>query len=286
MREEIENLRERKHGARSAKQAIAIGLSKARRAGVDLPPPEKGSTSERTRRRARRRPIAPGGSRPCGSRTRSRAATRALKREAVLSSPRRHLRSRRVQPCRIKLHPHDPPPPTSRPDKGRSGKLRDGEQGRANACAQRQVAFSALRARLRDGDGQVAARPVGRGSPDRGVYPSSARAPLPAEGLGDSASTVPRFPRADQPTFQSPATSAATRGRATYAVSVRRRELRILPIAGRSEASAKTLIDFLSPPAAANVQSTQRSARATWAFAAARSRALICISSMRSTISL
>jgi len=44
VREEIEEIREGKHGARSAKQAIAIGLSKARRAGVKLPPPEKGKT--------------------------------------------------------------------------------------------------------------------------------------------------------------------------------------------------------------------------------------------------
>ncbi|HEX5702375.1 MAG TPA: DUF6496 domain-containing protein [Pyrinomonadaceae bacterium] len=43
VREEIEHIRDGKHGARSAKQAIAIGLSKARRAGVDLPPPKKGS---------------------------------------------------------------------------------------------------------------------------------------------------------------------------------------------------------------------------------------------------
>jgi hypothetical protein len=43
VREEIEHVREGKHGARSARQAIAIGLSKARRAGVDLPPPKKGS---------------------------------------------------------------------------------------------------------------------------------------------------------------------------------------------------------------------------------------------------
>ena len=47
VREEIEHIREGKHGARSAKQAIAIGLSKARRAGVDLPPPKKGATSRR-----------------------------------------------------------------------------------------------------------------------------------------------------------------------------------------------------------------------------------------------
>ena len=52
VREEIEHVREGKHGARSTKQAIAIGLSKARRAGVKLPPPEKGTVSEETRRSA------------------------------------------------------------------------------------------------------------------------------------------------------------------------------------------------------------------------------------------
>src|SRR5262249_2957273 len=54
VREEIEPVREGTHGARSTKQAIAIGLSKARRAGVDLPPPGKGAATERTRRSAAR----------------------------------------------------------------------------------------------------------------------------------------------------------------------------------------------------------------------------------------
>lgn len=54
VREEMHHIREGKHGARSAKQAIAIGLSKARRAGVDLAPPEKRKTSERTRKSAER----------------------------------------------------------------------------------------------------------------------------------------------------------------------------------------------------------------------------------------
>jgi len=49
VREEMHHIREGKHGARSTKQAIAIGLSKARRAGVDLKPPARGKTSERTR---------------------------------------------------------------------------------------------------------------------------------------------------------------------------------------------------------------------------------------------
>src|SRR3989337_1508657 len=53
VREEIEHIREGKHGARSAKQAIAIGLSKARRAGVKLRPPEKGEASEKTRKSAK-----------------------------------------------------------------------------------------------------------------------------------------------------------------------------------------------------------------------------------------
>src|SRR6476646_10277831 len=50
IREEMHHIREGKHGARSAKQAIAIGLSKARRAGVELKPPAKGQASERTRK--------------------------------------------------------------------------------------------------------------------------------------------------------------------------------------------------------------------------------------------
>ena len=54
VREEMEHIREGKHGARSARQAIAIGLSKARRAGVKLPPPPKGRTSKRTREQAKR----------------------------------------------------------------------------------------------------------------------------------------------------------------------------------------------------------------------------------------
>jgi len=80
VREEIEIIRKGVHGARSAKQAIAIGLSKARRAGVKLPPPAKGKTSAKTRRSAesayrkgqRHEPISP---------KRSRAGIEALKKE-------------------------------------------------------------------------------------------------------------------------------------------------------------------------------------------------------------
>jgi len=51
--EEIDRIRRGKHGARSTKQAIAIGLSEARRAGVDLPPPKKGAAKKSTRRSAK-----------------------------------------------------------------------------------------------------------------------------------------------------------------------------------------------------------------------------------------
>jgi hypothetical protein len=82
VREEIEHVREGKHGARSTKQAIAIGLSKARRAGVPLKPPGKGRTSERSRQRAARdyRAGQRGGPRTASPR-RSRAVSKALKRE-------------------------------------------------------------------------------------------------------------------------------------------------------------------------------------------------------------
>src|SRR5215207_9008343 len=50
--DEIEKIRKGKHGARSAKQAIAIGLSEARRAGVKLPPPKTGD--EELKKKAQR----------------------------------------------------------------------------------------------------------------------------------------------------------------------------------------------------------------------------------------
>jgi hypothetical protein len=79
VREEIEHVREGKHGARSAKQAIAIGLSKARRAGVKLPPPKRGT--KQTREGAKRATEAGRKRDKPVSRTRSRATTEALKRE-------------------------------------------------------------------------------------------------------------------------------------------------------------------------------------------------------------
>src|ERR671921_892127 len=78
VREEIHHVREGKHGARSTKQAIAIGLSKARRAGVKLPPPAKGTASEETRRQAAHDLEKGEGTKKKVSSTRSRATTTAL----------------------------------------------------------------------------------------------------------------------------------------------------------------------------------------------------------------
>jgi len=93
VREEIEHIREGKHGARSTKQAIAIGLSKARRAGVDLPPPKKGQTSERTRKSAERA-FARGHGAPAKrkpSAKRSRAIEHALQREGKSAASHKSL---------------------------------------------------------------------------------------------------------------------------------------------------------------------------------------------------
>lgn len=80
VREEIDHVREGKHGVRSTKQAIAIGLSKARRAGVDLPSPKKAGAA--TRRKAKQDSEAAHDGH-AKSAKRARATTRALKRESA-----------------------------------------------------------------------------------------------------------------------------------------------------------------------------------------------------------
>lgn len=80
VREEMHHIREGKHGARSTKQAIAIGLSKARRAGVDLEPPAEGEASEKTRKQAKKA-LKKGKTGQKASAKRSRATKKALKRE-------------------------------------------------------------------------------------------------------------------------------------------------------------------------------------------------------------
>lgn len=90
VREEMHHIRQGKHGAASAKQAIAIGLSKARRAGVNLRPPRRGKVSEKTRRSAasayrkgqRHAPV---------SRTQSQARSKALQHEGRAAASHRAL---------------------------------------------------------------------------------------------------------------------------------------------------------------------------------------------------
>ena len=90
VREEMHHIREGKHGASSAKQAIAIGLSKARRAGVKLPPPRKGQTWEKTRRSA----VSAYRKGQRGERTstkRSQARSKALRHEGHSAASHRAL---------------------------------------------------------------------------------------------------------------------------------------------------------------------------------------------------
>ena len=91
VREEMDHIREGKHGARSAKQAIAIGLSKARRAGVKLAPPRKGSTSAQTRRKAAQDSAKGARGSKSVSRKRSRATEQALEREPHAAASHRAL---------------------------------------------------------------------------------------------------------------------------------------------------------------------------------------------------
>ena len=90
VREEIEHIREGKHGARSTKQAIAIGLSKARRAGVELPPPKNASkeTKEQAKRDLRK---AKSGRKGAKSTKRSRATRKALKKEGHSAASKKAL---------------------------------------------------------------------------------------------------------------------------------------------------------------------------------------------------
>lgn len=92
VREEMHHVREGKHGARSTKQAIAIGLSKARRAGVKLPQPKQRTTSARTRAQALRDTRKGKSSRRSKpSKTRSQAISAALRREGRSAAYRSSL---------------------------------------------------------------------------------------------------------------------------------------------------------------------------------------------------
>ena len=91
VKEEMEHVRRGKHGARNTKQAIAIGLSKARRAGVNLKPPKKGTTSAKTRKSAESAYRKGQSGKKKTSRKRSRAVEGALQREGHSAASRKNL---------------------------------------------------------------------------------------------------------------------------------------------------------------------------------------------------
>jgi hypothetical protein len=137
VREEMHHIREGKHGAQSTKQAIAIGLSKARRAGIPLKPPGEEQTSERTRESAERAyEIGQGERKPrAPSRKRARAISRALKREGSRAASEAAL-SRQAK---------------------RSARQRQGTSRSPRAAAQRGAAT-----RVRTGIAREAARKAAR----------------------------------------------------------------------------------------------------------------------------
>jgi hypothetical protein len=100
VREEMEHIRRGQHGARNSRQAIAIGLSKARRAGVPLQAPAPGEAKSKTRKSAerdyevgqgKRQPVSDSRKRRSLSHTRSKASSRALKRESRSAASSRAL---------------------------------------------------------------------------------------------------------------------------------------------------------------------------------------------------
>jgi hypothetical protein len=100
VREEMEHIRRGKHGARSAKQAIAIGLNKARRAGVGLKPPKKGRVTSKTRKSAEYANREGQSGRKKTSPRRSRAIEGALKREGRSAASRKSLSQQASQASR------------------------------------------------------------------------------------------------------------------------------------------------------------------------------------------
>ena len=119
VREEIEHVREGKHGARSTKQAIAIGLAKARRAGVQLAAPKKGAASRRTRKQAERELDR------ASVRGRARSRRHAVRARRERRRSRRRA-ERRVSTCAVA------PGGRCRAQANAGRALRRGEEGRAH----------------------------------------------------------------------------------------------------------------------------------------------------------
>jgi hypothetical protein len=141
VREEIDKIRQGEHGARSTKQAIAIGLSEARRAGVDLPPPKRGRVKRATRRSAKYAYEAGQGKRKTTKRPRvSRAVKNVLKHEPRRAASHRAL-SRQAKSAASRRSP------ASRSAAARKASKTKGHAGRASAA--RKAARTRARQRKR-----------------------------------------------------------------------------------------------------------------------------------------
>ncbi|MDE2184102.1 MAG: DNA-binding protein [Alphaproteobacteria bacterium] len=141
VREEIHKVRRGEHGARSPQQAIAIGLSQARRAGVDLPPPRKGQVKERTRRSAKRAYEAGQHMRKPARRPRiSKAVTSVLKREPTASVSARKLSTQAKEAARRRS-------PAARSAAAHKAAQTKGKRGRSAAA--RKAAKTLVRHRRR-----------------------------------------------------------------------------------------------------------------------------------------
>ncbi|HTD56762.1 MAG TPA: DUF6496 domain-containing protein [Silvibacterium sp.] len=128
--EEIEHVREGKHGVRSPQQAIAIGLSKARRAGIPVPPPAKGRAKESTRKSAERdyeKGQSGDGEKP--SPRRSRAREKALEREprSTVSHEALSRQTKRAAHSRTAKERHDAAEKAVR-TKGKAGLKRESKK--------------------------------------------------------------------------------------------------------------------------------------------------------------
>ena len=140
VREESEKIREGEHGARSPQQAIAIGLSEARRAGVKLPPHKKGRVKERTRKSAEYAYEAGQGKRSTRCRPRvARAVKRALKREPTSTASHEALSRQAKGAARRR-------PAASRSAAARKAARTKG-RGRRSAAAQKAAQTRAKRRR-------------------------------------------------------------------------------------------------------------------------------------------
>jgi hypothetical protein len=128
VKEEMDHIREGKHGARSTKQAIAIGLSKARRAGVQLQPPAQGKSTGRVRKQAER-DLSKGrsGAKKKTSAKRSRVTENALKREGRSAASRSAL-SKQAKSAAKKRSA------SSRSQAAKKAALTKGENGRRSAA--------------------------------------------------------------------------------------------------------------------------------------------------------